>query len=229
MRCMKKNKSSPANWFKAPTLGLPFIQLLACSKWFLFSIWRSVNSSTCLVKGLAAALSLLHYKKLRCGCHWKRLINHCNWDSSHTCLVIHVFFFIFEQRIESRLRWFREEQFNKTITTKTWPMLHGPANEFLLLFHLWAGIFNNCDPDVSLLRTRLVKCQGKCKLISNRPMDASDLFDSCLLCFLCWSRKIPDPDVKSSAITHHRLAKFYINSEPVKQTNYIQKTVTNKR
>lgn len=38
-RCdLWKNKSSPANWLKAPTLGLPFIQLLACSKWFLFSI-----------------------------------------------------------------------------------------------------------------------------------------------------------------------------------------------
>lgn len=135
----------------------------------------------------------------------------------------------FQLRIELRLRWFQEEQFNKTITAKMRPMLHGPANEFLLLFHLWAGIFNNCDPDVSLLRTRLVKCQGKCKLISNRPMDASDLFDSCLLCFMCWSRQIPDPDVKSSASTHRGLAKFYIHSEPVKQNNYIQKIVTNKR
>lgn len=48
-------------------------------------------------------------------------------------------------------------------------------------------------------------------------MDASDLFDSCLLCFMCWSRQIPHPDVKSSASTHRGLAKFYIHSEPVKQ------------
>lgn len=28
-------------------------------------------------------------------------------------------------------------------------MLHGHANEFFLLFYLWAGIFNNYNPDVS--------------------------------------------------------------------------------
>lgn len=79
-------------------------------------------------------------------------------------------FFFLSSSSESGLRCYREVQFNKTITAKTWPRLSGPVNEFSLLFHSWQEFLITAALAFFPSSNRLVKCHAKCKLINKHKL-----------------------------------------------------------